>query len=333
MRAFVFSGGANRGALQAGAALALFEAGISPELIVGSSAGALNGMVIACDPTLEGVRCMAERWRTLQCEEVFPGNRAHSMLRVVRGRGSFHSNKALRRSILSLLPPNVRRFGDLAIPLIVTATSYATGDMRLFGLDPQERILDGVMASCAVPPYLPPYQYRGEWYLDGGFVANLPISVALQYGATEIWAMEIGTDLHHTMSPFGMISTVNRTFEAMMRRQMAHEREIVRLAQHAGVHVHHIQMLHYSNIDVHDFSHSSTLIELGKQTAERYLREGTTSQSVASPKPASLRQQAVAAFNTLAAVQTNLARMRVQAFTNLWRHRKETEQVVDEGIG
>ena len=162
MRAFVFSGGANRGSLQAGATLALLEAGITPDLVVGSSVGSINSAVLACNPSLDGVREIAERWKTIRSDEIFPGNSAVAMWRLLRGHGSLHDNRALRRFILSLLPPGTRRFADLAVPLFVTATRYRTGEMHLFGHDPQERIIDALMASCAVPPYLPCLLYTSD---------------------------------------------------------------------------------------------------------------------------------------------------------------------------
>lgn len=310
MRAIVFSGGANRGSLQAGAALALLEAGIIPDLVVGSSVGSINGAVLACHPNLAGIQRIAQRWKSVKREDIFPGGSLRSAWRVVRGRGSLHHNHGLRRFILSLLPPNIRRFSDLAIPFFVTATNYRTGDMHLFGDDPRERLVDALMASAAVPPYLPAYHYRGETYLDGGFVSNLPIGVALQQGASEIWALEIGLDAAATVPPFGMRGSLTRTFDALMRRQMAHERELVRLAAKAGVKVHHIQMLHYSGLDVRDFRYSSQLMDLGYQSAKTYLSEQNQLAPVAAPIEPARRSKVEAALRTSIAAQAQLARLR-----------------------
>lgn len=333
MRAFVFSGGANRGSLQAGAALALLEAGYTPDLIVGSSVGSINSAVLACNPSLEGVRRIAERWKTVQCEDIFPGNQAVSMWRLLRGHGSLHTNRALRRFILSLLPPGIRRFSDLAVPLFVTATRLRTGDMHLFGHDPHERILDALMASCAVPPYLPPYNHHDECYLDGGFVANLPLSVAVEQGASEIWALEIGVDAAASAAVSGVRGTLARSVEALMRMQMHHERELVRLMQHSGIVVHHIQMLHYSGLDVHDFRHSAALMELGYRSAQTYLNEGHQLATTAAPPTLSVRAKLSLAWRTSTTVHANLARLRTQSITGLWGRRRAIPLPlpVDEG--
>lgn len=273
MRAFVLSGGANRGALQAGAALALLDKGIKPDLIVASSVGAVNGACLAAQPTVEGVHRIAERWKTVGCDEIFPGNTATMAWRLLRGSGSLHDNRGLRRFILSLLPPNVRRFGDLQIPLLVTATKLSTGELHLFGDQPRERLLDGLMASCAVPPFLPPYEYGGELYIDGCFVSNLPISAAIERGATEVWALEIGTDVSLTQPKRTVFNTLSRSVDTLVRHQMVRERELARLSQQTGVTIHHVQMLHYSGIDCHDFRHSAKLMELGYETASAYLSQ------------------------------------------------------------
>ena len=63
MRAFVLGGGGNRGPLEVGAIQALLNQGIVPDMIVGSSAGAINGALLAIDPLLKQVKHMAELWR------------------------------------------------------------------------------------------------------------------------------------------------------------------------------------------------------------------------------------------------------------------------------
>ncbi|MBA3469535.1 MAG: patatin-like phospholipase family protein [Herpetosiphonaceae bacterium] len=331
MRAFVFSGGANRGSLQAGATLALLEAGITPDIVVGSSVGSINSAVLACNPSLEGVLQIAERWKTIRPEEIFPGNNAVAMWRLLRGHGSLHDNHALRRFILSLLPPGTRRFADLAVPLFVTATRFRTGEMHLFGHDPQERIIDALMASCAVPPYLPPYQYRDELYLDGGFVSNLPISAAVELGATEIWALEIGVDAA-AMPTGGVFGTLARSVETLMRLQMHRERELVRLMQKTGVVVHHIQMLHYSGMDVRNFSHSPALMALGYASAQTYLAERRQLPTESTPAEISVRSKVSVALRTTMATQSNLARLRTDSVRSLWQRRRAVPMGLPKGL-
>ena len=70
--AFVLSGGANLGAAQAGMLEALLGAGIVPDLLVGTSIGAVNAAFMAAGPTLDRARALSEVWRRLSAEEFFP---------------------------------------------------------------------------------------------------------------------------------------------------------------------------------------------------------------------------------------------------------------------
>ncbi len=333
MRAFVFSGGANRGALQAGATLALMEAGIFPDMVVGSSVGSINAAAVACYPTLEGVRHVSQHWRSIRREDIFPGNPLAAAWRLLRGHGSLHTNHALRRFILQLLTPTRRRFEDLLLPLYVTATRFDNGELHLFGTDPRERIVDALMASSAVPPYLPPYRYRGNLYLDGGFVSNLPISVAIEQGATEIWALEIGVDALAAIPSAGLRSTLARSVETLMRLQMLQEVELVRSLQQHTVTIHHIQMLHYSGMDLRDFRHSEALIDLGYESAQLYLNERRQLPTVALPQPTPRRIHIHGRIQDAAQRQRHVLQARAEALRTLWQRRSSQTVPVEIDIG
>src|SRR5215212_4770503 len=122
MIAFVLSGGGNRGAVQAGALLALLERNIRPDLVVGTSVGGLNGVALAANPTLDGARGIVERWRTVRRTDIFPGNPLTVGWRLLTGRGSLHDRDGFYRFVRSMLPAGVARFADLRAQCIVTAT-------------------------------------------------------------------------------------------------------------------------------------------------------------------------------------------------------------------
>lgn len=270
MIAFVLSGGGNRGALQAGALQALLERGIVPDLLVGTSVGALNAAVLAADPTAKGARRQAEGWANIRRSDVFPGNAVTVAWRVLLGRGSFHSRDAFARLVLATLPPNVRRFKDLRRPCVITATSQASGRLRLFGDDPHERLLDALLASTAIPPFYAPYQYRGDLLLDGALVANLPISLAIARGARTIYTLEIVDDLVASARP-GLIDTLTASLNAMLNRQHEQERHAVALAHARGITVHDIRLLSGQSLAYNDFGHSAELVVAGAQAAHAYL--------------------------------------------------------------
>ncbi len=285
MIAFVLSGGGNRGALQAGALKALLERGIAPNLIVGTSVGALNGVALAADPTAAGARRQAEGWAQIRRAHIFPGNSLTVGWRVLTGRGSFHGRENFTRFVLGTLPPNVRRFKDLGVPCIVTATSLGSGRLHLFGADPAERLLDALLASTAIPPFFAPYAYGGELFLDGALVANLPLSQAIARGARTIYTLEIVDDIGADAQP-GLITTLTSSLNAMLNRQHEQERRTVALAHARGITIHDIRLTSGQNLAYNDFSRSADLVAAGERIALEYL------DSLPSARPASLARLA-----------------------------------------
>jgi predicted acylesterase/phospholipase RssA len=107
---------------------ALVERGILPDLVVGSSVGAINGAALAAEPTLGTVRRLDAAWGRLGHERVFD-----SSLRVartlVRERSHLQSDAPVRRLIDDLLPPShLRATGD---PAPVRGRLYRAGRRAL----------------------------------------------------------------------------------------------------------------------------------------------------------------------------------------------------------
>jgi NTE family protein len=270
MIAFVFSGGGNRGAVQVGALLTLLERGIRPDLIVGTSVGALNGVPFAADPTLEGARRAVETWQRVRRADVFPGNPLTVGWRILTRQGSLHDRGSFHRFVFSVLPPNVRRFRDLQVPCIVTATVLGTGQLRLFGIDPEERLVDALLASTAIPPFFSPYRYHDEWLVDGAVVANLPLAQAIARGARTIYALDI-VDEVAPVNGRSLGQTLSYALRAMISQQDEQERRVVALGRQRGITIHDIKLTAGQRLAYDDFSSSIALIESGRQAAARYL--------------------------------------------------------------
>jgi NTE family protein len=228
--------------------------------------GALNGVGLAADPTPDGARRLAERWRQIRRADVFPGNAFTVGWRILTGQGSLHSRAGFERFALTTMPPGVRRFKDLKIPCIVTAASLGSGQMRLFGSDPNERLLGAVLASTAIPPFFPPYRHGDEWLVDGAVVANLPIWPAIERGARTIYALEIVDELPNA-TRYGLLATLSSSLAVMLSRQHEQERRAVALAHQRGVVVHDIRLLVGQNLRYDDFSHGAELVESGERAA------------------------------------------------------------------
>src|SRR5437870_4470112 len=124
---FALSGGGARGASQVGAMKALLEAGIRPQHLAGTSAGAVNATWLALHPNR--LDRMEAIWRSLSSKEIFPGNRLRILLNLTR-HGYVHSAEAweafLRRQVGSA------RFEDMAIACAVTAVRLSDGQRVVF---------------------------------------------------------------------------------------------------------------------------------------------------------------------------------------------------------
>ena len=186
--AFVLSGGASLGAIQAGMLQALYERGIGPELIVGASAGAINGAFIAGrPPTVETAEELAEIWRGLRRSDVFPISPLTGLLGIAGLRSHLVAGSSLRRLVGEYL--NGDRLEEMRIPLHVVAVDVISGEELTLSRGPA---LDAVLASAAIPGVLPPVEWGDRSLFDGGVANNTPISQAIALGARRIYVLPTG---------------------------------------------------------------------------------------------------------------------------------------------
>lgn len=192
MRAFVLSGGGNLGPMQVGALRALLERNIFPDMLVGCSAGSLNAAFLARDVSAAQVEKLADLWRAVRDQDVYPGSRWQALGRLLMGQDSLYDNRNLYAFLQRQGMTPATEFGPhTQVPLRVTATCLRTGQLHVFGDNPHDRVLDALMASTALAPMHPPWNVDGELYVDGGTVTPLPVRVAVERGATEIYALDL----------------------------------------------------------------------------------------------------------------------------------------------
>lgn len=194
--AFVLSGGASLGGVQVGMLRALAEQGISPDLVVGTSVGSLNGAVLAETGDVGRAADRLESvWNDLEREDVFPGGLVSQSLRILRS-GQLFPNTGLRRLIDRSL--TVRRFEDLRLPLDVVATEWLTGHLRILDRGDLGKAL---LASTAIPGVFPSVEIDGVAYHDGGVVADVPLGPALVAGAASLVVLDAGDVCHLDTAP------------------------------------------------------------------------------------------------------------------------------------
>jgi NTE family protein len=184
--AFVLGGGGILGATQVGMLWALFEAGVRPDLVVGTSVGALNGALVAADPTPSAIDRLTGLWTSLSDSEVFSGGLLSRARTLARNGTHLHSSAPLRQLLTETLPP---AFEDLRVPFSCVAAEIERATAHWFEHGP---LVDAVLASCAVPGLLPPVRIGEAHYLDGGLVHSIPVGRALGLGATTVYVLHVG---------------------------------------------------------------------------------------------------------------------------------------------
>lgn len=184
--AFVLGGGGHNGASEVGMLRALLERDISPDVLVGTSVGALNGAAIATDPTLDTVERLRGVWLNLDDDRIFGGSIFAGAANLMRSRTHMHSNRALRRMLEETLPAT---FAELQVPFQCVAACIERAAEHWFH---EGSLVEAILASAAVPGVLPPVQIQGEHYVDGGIVNSIPISRAVELGAKEIYVLQVG---------------------------------------------------------------------------------------------------------------------------------------------
>jgi NTE family protein len=189
--AFVFSGGASLGAAQAGMLWALYERGLRPDLVVGTSVGAINAAFAATRaPTVAAAAELASIWRGVSRADVFPASPLTAGLGLLGLRAHAVPDSSLRRLVSRHV--GIDRLEDAPVALHVVASDVLSGDEVLLS---EGLAVDAVLASAAIPGVFPPVEWHGRLLMDGGVMNNTPISHAVALGADRVIVLPaIGAD-------------------------------------------------------------------------------------------------------------------------------------------
>ena len=185
--AFVLGGGGLRGAAEVGMVKALGETDVRPDIVVGTSIGSINGAVIASGPLDEMAERLVGMWDELTESGVLREGALSRVANIARHRTHLHTNQAMRKLLLDWLPHAT--FEELPTPFQCSAACVETSSEWWFESGP---LIDAVLSSCAVPGLLPPVEVNGRHFIDGGVVNSIPISRALELGATTIYVLHVG---------------------------------------------------------------------------------------------------------------------------------------------
>jgi NTE family protein len=186
--AFVLGGGGALGACEVGMLRALAERGVRPDVILGTSVGAVNGAVFAADPTVEGADRLAGLWTDGDETGVFGSSLLRQVATLARSGTHLQELEPLRRRLEETLAP-VARIEDLPARFQCVAASIERAAEHWFQSGP---IAEAVLASCAVPGILPPVRIGDEHFIDGGIVNSIPVGRAVALGARTVYVLQVG---------------------------------------------------------------------------------------------------------------------------------------------
>jgi len=256
--AFVLSGGSSLGAVQVGMLQAMQAHGITPDLLVGTSAGAVNAAYIGQGFTLDR---LAKIWIGLRMRDVFGSLGWRRLARTLSWRATLASSNSLRDVLERHLPFS---YMDLTVPTTVVAADILTGEAVLLSDGELRR---NVLASAAIPGIFPPVTVGHRLLADGGLVAHVPLLPAMQSGARTLLVCDAGYPCMLSALPKGALGYTLHLLTLIIRQQSLGVLSLV----NRNCTVLYLPTPCPLDVPLHDFSRAAELIEAGYQSAYAFL--------------------------------------------------------------
>ena len=217
--AFVFAGGGSFGAIQVGMLHSLVANGVSADMVVGSSVGAINGAYYAGAPTLKGVLELETVWRRLTRRDVFPIT-WQTLLGFLWRRDFLIPHDGVRKLLEDHLP-----FGNLQdaqLPLHIVTTDIVSGESVVLS---QGSAVEAIVASTSIPGAFAPVPYRNRYLADGAISANTPVKVAVEKGARRLIILPTGYACAADKPPVGAVANALHALTLLIARQLVNDLE------------------------------------------------------------------------------------------------------------
>lgn len=267
--AFVLSGGGSYGAVQVGMLRALGEAGIKPDLVVGTSVGALNGVRFAASPG-DAIESLTELWISLENSRIFGG-------RTKVGRTWSAIRRGLRRNTSAVCSPDGLRAlieANIALPYVedlpirtgIVVTDAILGRPKVVT---QGQVGPLLQATAALPGIFPPVKVEGCYYIDGGVTANVPIRQAVGLGARSLVVLNANPPSMPGTIPTNVVGSVLHASMIMLRNQRADADEELK----GKMPILHLPQPTPPELSSFDFSTAAELIEAGESATRSFLSE------------------------------------------------------------
>ena len=238
----------------------MFEAGITPDLVIGVSAGALNGAAVAYDPSIAAAEQLATIWQSLDRDYIFRGSRVERAWHVLRGHPNLYRSDGLVDLVNRFLPVN--NLSELSTPFEACTVNIDDARLDFHSTGDPRKVL---VASASLPGVFRPVVINGSRHVDGGIAATLPVQRAHDLGATTIFAFDCRAGTKHQL-PTGLSAL------GVLTSSIAVTREIL-TPSHDHLNVVRLPAPDVSGIGLFDFSHGSRLIAEGHDMVAAFLAD------------------------------------------------------------
>ena len=262
--AFIFAGGGSFGAIHVGMLHSLASHGITADMVVGSSVGALNGAYYAGDPTIEGIQRLDAIWRGLRRNDVFPLT-WRTMTRFLYRRDFLVASDALRQLVDRNL--TYRNLEDAKIPVHVVATNILSGGTVVLS---EGSAAQAVIASAAIPGAFAPVHFNDLYLADGAISSDTPVAVAVERGARRLIILPSGYACALDEPPVGAVATALHALTLLIARQLMNELQ----GLDSRIDYFVVPPLCPLTGSPYDFSQTSKLIERATMSTEAWLAGG-----------------------------------------------------------
>jgi NTE family protein len=272
--AFVLSGGGSLGAVQVGMLRALAERGINPDLLVGTSAGALNAVFVAAHGTSPtALDRLADTWTGLRRDDVFPVRAPQVVLALAGARDALCTDRGLDRLVHRHVP--FARLEDAPIPVHLVTTDLLSGEEVLLS---RGDAVSAVLASSAIPAVLPPVRRDDRTLVDGGLADNAAISQAIALGADRVVVLPTGYACALPAPPTRPLAVAVQALSLLVQRRLITDVELY--ADQVELVV--LPPLCPLRISAIDFRHAATLCRRAYASSADWLDSGAAQR----PNPA-----------------------------------------------
>lgn len=264
--AFVLAGGGSLGAIQVGMLQALVAYGVQPDVVIGSSVGAVNAARFAQEPKRSGADALATIWSNIRQSDVFRVAPIASLMRLAGyGHDGILDPSGLRRLLERHLA--LKNLEDASVQCAVVASDLFTGEMVLLDRGPA---IQAILASAAIPGIFPPVEIDGRRLVDGGVAANTPVAVAQLFGADRIIVLPTGKACAPRQVATGPLGVTLQALNHLINAQLI--QDVERLRREVCISL--VPPVCHISVNVHDFSRTRTLIGDAYETTLAWLEAG-----------------------------------------------------------